>query len=471
MNRILEKIRQTVITDPDRTAYCVRDKKIGYGSLWQEAEKYADLLCRQGDSPVLIIGGKEVDVVIAMIACLSAQRAYVPIRSDTPVPRIRSIAELTGATLILSEKEIGIDTADTLRLSQLTRFAQKEKKTQNNRIAYMIFTSGSTGDPKGVPIGVENLENFVGWIGGLYPLCEYRNVTVFNQASFSFDLSVADFYYALCNGHTLCALDDDIGDAPERVFQTLFSADVAVMTPTFARLCLLHEEFCAHEMPRMKCIYFCGECLDVKTVGKLFTAFPSLEIINAYGPTEATSAVSAIRITREMAETLQTLPVGELATAATDISIEDGEIVLRGKSVFGGYLGGNAGGYFNENGVNCYSTGDLGRTEEGLLYCLGRMDRQVKYSGYRIELDDIERNIGRIPGVKECAVVAKKNPEGSVRLIKAFLVTDGTIGENAVRERLGQLIPAYMTPKSIRIVERLPVNENGKTDRKVLESW
>ncbi len=471
MNQILEKIHRTVENDPGRTAYTANGSSIAYGALWNAAEVRADLLRRQGTSPVVIFGDKEISVVISILACLMAGRTYVPVRSDTPLPRLARILALTGSALLLTEKNVTVDGAECLSPDALTRFAGKEPKEADGGTAYAIFTSGSTGDPKGVPIGVENLENFVDWISSLEPLRGCTNATVFNQASFSFDLSVADFYFALCNGHTLAALCCDIGDDPEGALRTLAQADVAVMTPTFARLCLLCEGFEASRLPKLKCIYFCGERLDARTVRRLFAAFPALRILNAYGPTEATSAVSAIEITPAAAETDAELPVGDAENFATEVVIEDGEIVLKGKSVFGGYLGDTAGGYFRENGENGYRTGDLGRIENGMLFCGGRKDRQVKYKGCRIELDDIERNIARVGGVKDCAVVAKKNADGAVRLIKAFVVSDGTVGAEVVKSALAGVLPAYMIPKSIRLVDRLPVNGNGKTDRKELETW
>ena len=119
--------------------------------------------------------------------------------------------------------------------------------------------------------------------------------------------------------------------------------------------------------------------------------------------------------------------------------------------------------------MNCYRTGDCGYIKDGRLYCGGRKDRQVKYMGYRIELDDIESNINRIDGVENSAVAAKFNSDSSVKKITAYVaVNDSTIDEAYIRNRLGEKIPQYMIPKTIKIVEELPVNQNGKTDRKAL---
>ena len=162
------------------------------------------------------------------------------------------------------------------------------------------------------------------------------------------------------------------------------------------------------------------------------------------------------------------MPCGKISSAAAEIVIEDNEIVLKGKSVFEGYLDGTVGGHYNEGKINCYRTGDIGFIKDGKLYCKGRKDSQIKYKGYRIELSDIEANIAAIEGVESCAAVAKRNPEGEVRLIKAFV--SGTASEMLIREKLSEKLPEYMIPKAIKFLESLPMSSNGKIDRKKLES-
>jgi D-alanine--poly(phosphoribitol) ligase subunit 1 len=103
------------------------------------------------------------------------------------------------------------------------------------------------------------------------------------------------------------------------------------------------------------------------------------------------------------------------------------------------------------------------------LYCKGRKDSQVKYKGYRIELNDIEYNLNQILGVKDCAVIAKYNDAAIVKTIKAFVVLDDVVDIDYVKEELKKLIPGYMFPKSIKKIDKLPVNQNGKIDRKELE--
>lgn len=465
---IKKKIEKIVKTNPNKIAYKVNDKCITYKELWSSACESAELLKKQGNSPVVIYGDKNINVIISILACIIANRTYVPVGLCTPLYRVKQIIQLTNSTLVLTDKSISLEKVDCRSLENLKQYENYDTKENKNDIVYIIFTSGSTGIPKGVPISKKNLINFIEWISSLKPLCNYKNIKVLNQASFSFDLSVADLYYSLCNGHTLIALNDNIQENYNEIFKTLSEIDIAVMTPTFMKLLLLNEDFNLQKYPDFKCVYFCGEQLEVKTVKKIFNAFPNLKIINAYGPTEATSAVSAILITKEMINNLQLLPVGEIETFATDIEIIDDEIVLKGKSVFNGYLANYAGGYYKENDITCYKTGDIGFIENGKLYCKGRKDSQIKYKGYRIELNEIEHNINLIKGVKECAVVAKKTDNSVVKTIKAFVVVENKEKTSYIKSELEKYIPSYMIPKTIKIIDKLPINQNGKVDRKAL---
>lgn len=462
---MLSAIRDVVENTPAKIAYQVKDERITFGELWELANIYADLLIRQGTSPVIIYGHKEIYVIVTILACIIAKRTYVPIDIGMPLPRVERCAAESKAGLIITERNINIDNVLSCDLNYLKNFKDNPKNLINNDTAYIIFTSGSSGEPKGVAISYDNLNNFISWICSLKPLKDYKDINVLNQACFSFDLSVADLYYSLVNGHTLIALED--ADNYEEIFKTLADVNVAVMTPTFIKLCLLDPLFNRDNYHKLKCVYFCGEQLEVKTVIKLFRAFPDLNVINAYGPSEATSAVSAVNITKDMLRS-KLLPVGDMGNLASDIQIIDGEIVIKGKSVFRGYLGNIAGGHYKENNVDCYRTGDIGYIEDNRLYCVGRGDRQIKYKGYRIELDDIEYHINQIPYVKECCVIAKYSDDCIVKAIKAFVVLEKDAKADGIKDELAKKIPRYMIPKTIEVLDRLPVNQNGKIDRKAL---
>lgn len=465
---MIDKIRRHALSHPNSIAYKIGHHSITYSELFDKASIYADLLKKQGSSPVIIYGKKSLDTVISILACIIAGRTYIPLDMSSPISRIEIIASLASSTLVLTNEAVEITGCCCIPPEKLSVFEKLDEICTESNIVYIIFTSGTTGVPKGVPISKENLNNFIDWISSLRPLCEYSYINVMNQAEFCFDLSVADLFYSLCNGHRLVSYEPDKGNVAEFIKKN--EINVAVITPTFARLCLLDDEFCENYCPSLKCIYFCGETLDKKTVERLFTRFSNIKIINAYGPTEATSAVSATEITRDMLFTENTLPIGNTDTFATEITIDDGEIILQGKSVFGGYLKQDSPNCYKSCGCNFYRTGDLGHIKDGKLYYNGRKDLQIKYKGYRIELCEIENNLLKINRVTECVVIPKYSVDGTVKAIWAFVTVEGDLDEVHIKKKLSKIIPSYMIPKKIKIVNKLPVNHNQKIDRKALEN-
>ena len=455
---MIEKLNEIAMKNIGRTVYIGEGGRRTYGKLFSRAPKTADEILSGDKSPVAVICNKNCASMEAIFACILAKRAYVPISESMPSERKKKIIESSGAGVLID------CTGNEMKINKIQNGA---RTIRENETAYIIFTSGSTGEPKGVPITYENLDNFIEWITSLEPLSKFEHAKVLNQAEFSFDLSTAAIYFALFGGHTIVQLpkSDDFNSIFEIIKQ--YETDIFVVTPTFLRLCLLERDFCEENYPFIKCIYFCGEILQKSIAKAIFERFPKLRIINAYGPTEAASAVCASEITKEMLGNEEILPCGDIKKAAAEIIIENGEIVLKGKSVFGGYLGNIKGGSFKEGKTNCYRTGDLGFIKNGKLYCRGRKDSQIKYKGYRIELSEIEAVISSVTGVESCSVLAKRNSEGEVRMIKAF--ASGTASEASIREEISKKLPEYMIPKTIKILGSLPINQNGKIDRKELE--
>ena len=464
-------LKKIVKKQTNEIIYKFNNDEITYKELYEKATYYGNYLKRQGDNPIIVYGHKSINTFISIFACIASQRAYIPIDTCTPVDRIKKIIIQSNSSLILTDENIDIDNIEILKLNELEKYQNQEVKENSNEIAYIIFTSGSTGEPKGVPISYNNLFNFINWISNLSPLNEYKNINVLNQASFSFDLSVSDIYYSITNNHKLIALDKKKQEEFNPIFEIMNDENInlIVSTPSFMKLCLINKEFNINNYPSLKCLYFCGEQLEISLVNKIYNRFPNIKIINAYGPTEATSAVSAINIEKDMLEG-DLLPCGLLSNCATSLTIENNEIILSGPSVFSGYLSNYTGGYYQENNINYYKTGDIGYIEDGKIYCKGRKDSQIKYKGYRIELGDIENNILSIPGVNSCAVIAKYQNEYTVKMLKAFIVLDENYDLEEIKNKIRKTLPNYMLPKQIIELTNLPINCNGKIDRKVLNN-
>ncbi|MBQ6862625.1 MAG: AMP-binding protein [Clostridia bacterium] len=443
---MIELIKKCCLEHRDDLFFTSHSGSLTFGQLWDRASRVAASLAG-GSLPVVVRGHKEPYMPVVFLACLMVGRAYVPCDTFIPQRRLDFILEATKTDTV-------IDCEPDWTGPALSVFPAKDTD-----IAYMIFTSGSTGTPKGVCITQANLKCFVGWLDTLAPMNSYKNVRVLNQASYSFDLSVCDLYYSMCFGHTCGCLETTGADgfADITTETARFDPHVAVMTPSFAKLAMCDMDFRAANIPSLQCIFFCGEPLEKKTCQKLMKRFPGITLLNAYGPTECTCAVSAVAITEKELE-LPYLPVGRIGETSVEVFIEDGELVLRGDALSPGYLAGKIGGFVEDR----YYTGDLGEiTEDGLIFCRGRKDSQIKLNGYRIELSEIQNRLASFEGVETCKVVAEKDSEGHVKYIRAIAAGKDLDSEN-LREQLAKYVPEYMIPKVIETVAEIKLTANGK---------
>ena len=429
--------------NPGKTAYISSSGSLTYGELIHGAKCLAYDL-RGSKTPVIVSGHKESFMITAFLACLMCGRAYVPCDSCFPEERKKCISEITGSDTEINSATVFGDTET------------EEYCGDDNDTAYIIFTSGSSGKPKGVPVRRNSLKNFIGWMNSLNAMKAAANGRVLNQARFSFDLSVADIYFSLSNGLTLCALTSLEQSSPADLERKISEYDPSVMviTPTFAKYCLCMGEFSKRYMPSLRTVFFCGEILEPGTVSKLFSRFPGVRIINAYGPTEATCAVTACEITEDMTK-LKSLPCGD-GNSSCSIRIDAGEIVLSGEAVFDGYIGA-------KEMIDEYYTGDMGRFENGCLFCDGRKSGYIKYAGYRIETEEIRKAALQLEGVSQCTVKPVYSSSGTVTAISCAVVAPGKTPAD-IKQWLGNYLPPYMIPGQIRVCDRISFNENGKQD-------
>ncbi|OUN11574.1 AMP-binding protein [Flavonifractor sp. An9] len=443
---LLERIEAHSAALGDRPALMAGEEMVRWGELWPMAQGLAAKLREQGTGPVALVGDPgEVWVPVAFVACLLAGRPYLPLDPLLPPAGQRELLEQAGAALLdRRTAEEGFSSGLSCPLPD-----------DSHRIAYEIFTSGSTGKPKLVEVSLGNLEHFLRWASALPEIAPVLGGTAVGQAAWSFDLSVADLYLSLLGGGTHVALTGAEKEDFAALFRRLEKSDLSLLvaTPSFLRLCLTEPSFGPDRLPRLRTVFSCGEVLPPAAARRLLDRFPGVALLNAYGPTEATCAVCAVPISREMCA--GPLPIGTVGAGAVDIFLENGEIVLAGASVsprFGGK----------------YSTGDLGYVENGLLYWAGRRDLQLKYKGYRLEPTRIEGALEALPQVERAAVIPRRDGAGQVKGLTAFVEGTGLEPEK-LAQALADLLPPYQIPGQWRVLDRLPLTPNGKCDRKRLE--
>lgn len=407
-----------------------------------------------------------------LLACMIAGRPYLPLDPSCPAARALGFLRNAGASLLLAPEplETCLPTLDRAELYRAAASGAESPYPERDQSApfYILYTSGSTGKPKGVRVGEAQLLSFTAWARTLAP----EGGVWVNTAPYSFDLSAMALFPALTAGAALCDLPrtDD--------YQALFAAlagsgaTVLVATPSFASLCLADRSFCRSLLPRLRAFLFCGETLPPKTALRLMDRFPEAAVVNCYGPTETTVAVTAVTITRALCR--GPLPVG-YAKHGSRIAILDGalkplsdgtegQIAIFGDTV-AAYMDGSEENFPVLGGERAYLTGDLGHMEKGLLFFHRRMDRQLKYRGYRISPQEIEAALLSLDGVRQAAVLPRMRGD-TVAGLTAFAACEGDGA--LLRERLLALLPAYMVPGRIVCMPRLPVNANGKCDYKKL---
>lgn len=409
-----------------------------------------------------VITGKSPLVYAALRACLISRTCFIPIDEQLP-PRRGNIAAKEADIILYDSAELPGQPGWTDLRDVIQREGRPEILPENkDAAAYRIYTSGTTGMPKGIEVSRGNVGSFLRWFCAIPAIAEIRPESVLNQAAFSFDLSAADLYYSLYAGARLTVIERGLMRDFSGMFRRMgeSGAELAVFTPAFAELCLCDKSFSGELMPELRVIFFCGEVLKPATAEKLFRRFPGIRIINAYGPTEACCAVTAAEITAGM--TSGALPIGDMRHTAGGIHIsEKGEIIITGGSV-ARYVGDSRGGFGEYHGERCFYTGDSGYISDGMLYFRHRLDRQVKVMGFRIEPEDIENNLLKIPGVLQAAVYG--TVRGGRTALAAAVRAEG-ISAGEIRSGLEKLLPVYMIPGRIDIVEELPLTANGKLKR------
>ncbi|UTY59428.1 amino acid adenylation domain-containing protein [Massilia sp. erpn] len=477
---------------PQNCALLFGEASLSYGELNARANRLAHHLIQLGVRPESKVGialERSFEMVVGLLAILKASGAYVPLDPEYPAERLRYMVEDSGINLLLTHSQLlpqfRHDGVAALALDQLELGGQPEHNPapalNGENLAYVIYTSGSTGRPKGAANRHRSLYNRLAWMQQAYRLTPAD--TVLQKTPFSFDVSVWEFFWPLMIGARLAIAAPGEHREPARLRELICRHQVTTLhfVPSMLQAFLAHEGVAdCRSLARIVCS---GEALPAEAQNGVFKLLPQAALYNLYGPTEA-----AIDVTHWTcrADGSSQVPIGQ-PISQTKTYVLDGELNLVPAGVAGElYLGGIglARGYlerpaltserfvadpFDPLGGRLYRTGDLVRWNgEGQLEYLGRLDHQVKIRGLRIELGEIEAQLLAQPELREAVVVAREGAAGA-RLVAYVSPQTGVDCEaSSLCERLAQLLPDYMVPGAIVVLEALPLNANGKIDRKAL---
>ena len=503
---MIEAIEHFAQVQPDFPVYDILGQVHTYGDLKKDSDSLAAQIDRLGlpdKSPVVVFGGQEYEMLATFVALTKSGHAYIPIDSHSALERVAAIVEVAEPSLIIAINDFPLaDVAAPIFSAEQVQTAFREgasyelsHSVQGDDNYYIIFTSGTTGKPKGVQISHNNLLSFTNWMITDKEFATPARPQMLAQPPYSFDLSVMYWAPALALGGTLFALPSAVTQDFKQLFETILSLPIAIWTstPSFADMALLSDDFNSQKLPQLTHFYFDGEELTVKTAQKLRDRFPQARIINAYGPTEATVALSAVAVTDEMLQNCKRLPIGYTKADSPTFVIDEegqkvpngqqGEIIVCGPAVSKGYLNNpekTAEAFFEFEGLPAYHTGDVGSmTDEGLLLYGGRMDFQIKFNGFRIELEDVSQNLNKSKYVESAVAVPRYNKDHKVQNLLAYVILKDGVAEQfereiditkAIKEDLQDIMMSYMMPSKFLYRETLPLTPNGKIDIKGLIS-
>jgi amino acid adenylation domain-containing protein len=489
---IHEIVEQEAERRPDAIAIEFGPDNITYAQLNRRANRIARRLREQGVRPEEFIGvmlERSSDLVVAMLATLKAGAVYVPINLSDPPMRVRFVIENAGIKTLLTSKSIVervtetdltvvcIDSDDSRDDSLDVN--ETSSRVDPDNLAYLMYTSGSTGTPKGVGITHRN-------VAALVKSANYgrfnSDETFLQLAPSSFDASTFEIWACLLNGGRLVVYPPgtpSLSELGEFVARNQ-------ITSLFLTTGLFHQfvDTNVRSIGAVKQLLTGGDVLSPVHLNKAVEQIEDCSFVNCYGPTEATVMACAYQVGPNRPAT--SVPIGRpISNSRVYIvnSYQPAGVGERGELFIGG--AGLGRGYHNRPeltaerfvpdpygpaGSRLYRTGDAARyLNTGLIQFLGRVDNQVKVSGFRIEPGEIETALCSHPNVTAAIVLAREDTPGDKRLV-AYAVAGGDpppTGEE-LRNYLRERVPEYMVPSAVMMLDSLPLTSHGKVDQNAL---
>ena len=496
--RAHELFEERVRAHPDAVAAVHGDRQWTYGQLNARANQLARSLFARGldrEGIVAVVTERNLDWMAAVLAVFKAGGVYLPIEPHFPADRIARMLSRAGCRLVLTERgrSASLDQALASLSGVQTLYADtvhEEGHADGNldilvspdQLAYVYFTSGSTGEPKGVMCEQAGMLNHL--FAKIHDLGIGEGDAVAQIAPQCFDISLWQLVSALlAGGRTLIIEQEAILDAG-RFIDRIVGGRVAVMqvVPSYLEVLLSYLEMHPRALPDLRCVSATGEALKKELVQRWFALQPAIKLVNAYGLTETSDDTNHEIMDRVPDRERIPLgrPIHNARVYVVDESLSPVPLGAPGEIVFSGVCVGR--GYINDpertqraymadphvEGQRLYRSGDFGRwLPEGKLEFLGRRDAQVKVSGFRIEIGEIENTLLRLPGVRDGAVVVTGQANHNKRLV-AFYSGEQPLDPGVLRDRLGESLPEYMVPSAFHWRSRLPLTDNGKVDKKAL---
>ncbi len=478
INELFEK---QVEKAPNDIAVIFGGEKISYLELNNRANKVAQKLRENGIKSNVSVGvmlERSIDLIVALTGVIKAGGFYVPIDPEYPQDRVEYILINSGTKVLLTQEKLKDKvefTGEKLLMENCrgTEETNLPKANCSDDIMYTIYTSGSTGNPKGVMLTQKNIVNF---IYGVQNVIKFTaDEMILGITTVSFDIFVLETWLPLCFGLKIILASSDEQLNVEKIIKLVNEGNVSTIQMTPSRLKPVISAGKESDFANVRNILVGGEPLT-EEVFELIKKKTKANIYNMYGPTETAVWSSIADLTNEEEITIgepiantQFYVINTLG-ALQPFNVE-GELCIGGDGLAKGYKDREdlTKERFIDNsliGAKMYKTGDKVKLTQDLkLIFIGRIDNQIKFRGYRIEVQEIESNIIKYEGIDKCIVV----PNSSMDQLCAYYVSDFDMDEKRIKEYLFTKLPNYMVPTYFERISELPFTPNGKIDRKKLK--
>lgn len=497
-NCVTRWLDKTSMNFPDKVAIEDRNGKILFKELREKALKISGKLLSLGliHSPIAVILEKSIEAVTAFLGVAYSGNFYTVIDVEMPKERVDKILKQFKPMVIICHKSsimkeelrkvvssecifLNIEDCDYYDLNGSEENVQE--KIVADDLLYVLFTSGSTGIPKGVTITHRSVINYIDWAKEIFDF--NKEDIIGNQAPFYFDNSVLDIYTMINSGCRLEIIDKELFFQPVRLLKYIAEKKITTIFWVPSELILVANSRALYSVSNtfyVKRIIFAGEVMPTKQLNMWRKRFPDVVYANLYGPTEITVDCTYYICDRELNED-EPVPIGD-AINNVKIYLLDSELKKVPDGEIGEIYVGGIGlslGYYNDKEKTdevfiqnplikgyrdiIYKTGDLGRyNDRNELIYVGRADSQIKHMGYRIELGEIEALAITVEKVESVCCIYDEEKR------KIILIYQGNIDSSDLRDALRKLVPKYMIPNTLKKVNSMPFNVNGKIDRNKL---
>ena len=491
-----EWLRETTGRIPAATAIREDGRNTSFGELFRYSAALASTFIRRGlgkGDRVAIVAPKSTDSITVLFATLMSGGVYVPLQPRWPADRLDRTLKDCSPRFVYRETACGPQLTDTNDGASIpwgealagSISAAGLPDVSPGDPAFILFTSGSTGQPKGAVISHQAVAAFVTWCGEEFGIHERDRIAC--PSPLGFDLSTFDVFSMARAGAVCVIVPEQITWMPR--FLTRFVAEAAITAwysvPTILAAMLNEGHLAGSQCPDLRLVLFAGEALSSRNVGRLLSAVPQAACYNMYGPTE-TNVVTYYRVP-EGFDPSHAVPIGvpcpyaELAFDPAGIEeaagVRTGELLVGGNALMTGYwnrLQETERAFTNllPGGPRFYRTGDRVWVDEcGCYTFVGRLDRQVKRRGHRIELGEVEAALSRHPGVLEAAAIAFPDDQRGTVITAFIRATPGAVlSDVQIRKHCAAVLPAYMMPDRIVSIDVMPKGGRGKVDYLVLEN-